>query len=157
MRLPLLAALALITMAAADVEPDQPGAISQTVTQDNIHQTICMKRWSKRARPSVNVTEPLKYRLLKHHPGADPRQFELDHRVPIEDGGCPDCVENLWLEPWRDPTHHKCVPNVMMDAACKDKLENLVHRQICSGQMTLAQGQAVFLGDWIANYKILIQ
>jgi hypothetical protein len=43
----------------------------------------------------------------------------------------------------------------MMDAACKDRLENYVHRSICSGSMTLTQGQQIFLGNWIDAYNAL--
>lgn len=26
--------------------------------------------------------------------------YELDHFIPLELDGCPDCIENLWLEPY---------------------------------------------------------
>src|ERR1700685_964893 len=32
----------------------------------------------------------------------DSSAYELDHLIPLELGGCPDCKENLWLEPY-DP------------------------------------------------------
>jgi len=154
-RLITLAAVALLTMAADLVPDDQqaPGAINAAVTQANIAETICARGWSERVRPPLSFTEPIKRRLL----GAGADQFELDHRVPIEVGGCPDCVSNLWLQPWRDPRHHACNPDVMLDAACKDELENAVRRRICSGRMTLAQGQAIFLGDWTAGFAALRQ
>jgi hypothetical protein len=152
----LMAITIILLTTAADVLPnnaESPGAINPNVTQDNIHQTICVKGWSQSVRPLDSFTEPLKLHLLvEHAPGDNPRQFELDHRVPIEDGGCPTCVANLWLQPWRDSHHHVCQPAVLMDAACKDRLENLVHRRICAGQMSLATGQAIFLGDWITAY-----
>jgi len=145
---------------AAPVIPDaqSPGAVDPMVTQENIHETICAPGWSKEVRPSRNWSSPIKQRLLRQqHPDADSRAFELDHRVPIEDGGCPNCVTNLWLQPWRDPHHHVCQFDVLPDAACKDRLENYVHRQICSGKMTLDQGRAVFLGDWTKAYQSLIE
>jgi hypothetical protein len=58
----------------------------------------------------------------------------------------------MWLEPWRDPDHHVCQPDVMMDAACKDRLERFVHRELCTGRMTLDEGRTIFLGDWIDAY-----
>ena len=134
-------------------DTESPGAINPAVTQDNIQETICHKGWSAKARPPVNFTEPIKQRLLQeHYPGATPHAFELDHRVPIEVGGCPTCTSNLRIQKWRNPAHHHCTPGEMMDAACKDRLENFVHRSVCSGAMTLAQGQKVFLGNWIAAY-----
>ena len=135
---------------------ETPGAINPAVTQDNLDQTICAKGWSAHVRPPVDFTQPIKRRLLQqHYPAAAPHDsdFELDHRVPIEAGGCPNCASNLWIQKWRDPVHHHCEPAVLMDAACKDRLENLVHRSICSGAMTLAQGQQVFLGNWIDAYN----
>lgn len=135
-----------------------PGAINPAVTQANIKQTICAPGWTRQVRPSEEWSESLKKNLLDQDYSDTPlRDFELDHRVPLEAGGCPTCVTNLWLEPWRDPDRHTCEPNVMLDAACKDQLENEVHRRICVGVMTLQQGQAVFLGDWTAVYKTMIR
>lgn len=149
----------LLTVALAiapNVYPDNqtaPGDVNPDVSQSNIDETICMPGWSRQVRPPLSFTAPVKSRLLhQQYPGAEPQEFELDHRVPIEDGGCTDCLSNLWLQPWRDPQHHTCKPEVMMDAACKDRLENYVHHQICIGHMTLEEGQAIFLGDWIAAY-----
>ena len=128
------------------------------MTQDNIHEKICQPGSSPEVRPSVAFTQPLKLRLLREqYPGADPHEFELDHRVPIEDGGCPDCISNLWLEPWRDPHDHTCQPDVLMDAACKDRLERFVHREICSERMSLDQGRAIFLGDWIEAFHAYVE
>ena len=151
---PLLAHAAEPTLLPDNTE--SPGAINPAVTQDNIQETICHRGWSAQARPPVEFTEPIKRRLLQeHYPGAAPKGFELDHRVPIEAGGCPNCASNLWIQPWQNPAHHHCTPTVLMDAACKDRLENYVHRQICSGTMTLAHGQSVFLGNWIDAYNSL--
>ena len=57
---------------------------------------------------------------------------EIDHRAPLCVGGA-DVVENLWPQ---------------ADFQAKDELEAQVCRAVCHGQMTLQQGQAIFLGDW---------
>lgn len=36
----------------------------------------------------------------------------------------------------------------------KDIVENYLHRQVCSGAMTLAEAQKVILTDW---YKVYLQ
>jgi hypothetical protein len=111
---PMFAYAADPTLLPNDTE--SPGAVNPAVTQDNIQETICHRGWSAKARPPVDFTEPLKQRLLQEHsPGATLHAFELDHRVPIEAGGCPNCTSNLWIQPWRDPAHHHCTPTVLMD------------------------------------------
>ncbi|HEY6021091.1 MAG TPA: hypothetical protein VIY48_14645, partial [Candidatus Paceibacterota bacterium] len=72
----------------------------------------------------------------------NPRLWEEDHRVPLEAGGNPTDPNNLWPEHWSAP----------MGAHQKDRLENFVHRSICSGKMTLEQGREVFLGNWVDAY-----
>jgi hypothetical protein len=154
----LLASFLLITAPATVPNAQAPGALNPAVTQDSIQETICMKGWSASVRPNVAFTERIKRQLLRQqYPMASLREFELDHRVPIEDGGCPDCETNLWLQPRRDPHQHKCIPDEMLDAACKDVLERLVHRRICSGEMSLRDGQQVFLGDWQQAYHQLVE
>lgn len=158
MRLLLAFALSVnVAYAAPLFVPDDseaPGAINPVVTQATIHETICVPGWSSKARPSVSFTAPIKRRLIdRFYHGASADEFELDHRVPIEDGGCPDCVSNLVLQRWRDPRHHACHPQEDMDAACKDQLENFVHAAICHGRMTLIEGQSLFLGDWTVAYR----
>lgn len=68
--------------------------------------------------------------------------YEIDHRIALEDGGADD-IKNLWPQPY----------DGVWNAHMKDKLENYVHKQICFGKMTVQQGQAVFLGNWIEYYQ----
>jgi hypothetical protein len=54
-----------------------------------------------------------------------------------------DCSpHNLWPEPWHGDRN----------AHDKDKLENHEKHAVCAGEITLAQCQAVFLGDFWAEY-----
>jgi len=71
------------------------------------------------------------------------REFEIDHRVPLCVGGADD-PRNLWPElGWQHPSFHD-----------KDRLEARVCRAVCRTRtMTLAEGQAIFLGDWIAGFE----
>jgi hypothetical protein len=59
---------------------------------------------------------------------------------------CPSNSEtrNLWpqgydTQPW--------------NARLKDRLENRIRVLVCSGNMSLSVGQAVFFGDWTEGYR----
>lgn len=128
-------------------DPDcTPGAIDPHVTQDNIHQTICVPGYSKTVRPPVSVSNAMKRRVMKEYglPWSDHKQMEGDHFLPIEAGGCPgpdagcDFHANFWPEPW----------NGKLGAHAKDKIENHCHRAICSGKITLRDAQAQLMKDW---------
>ncbi len=150
-------ALALSAAAAfaADVPDNRmtPGAINPIVTQDNINQTICMRGWTKRIRPPERYTYRLK-RAQLHRPSspyfvADAylRDFEEDHRVPLGLGGAPHDRRNLWPE----PRHGE------WNAEKKDELEDAIHELVCRHEITLEQGQAVFLGDWREGYRKYVE
>jgi hypothetical protein len=127
-----------------DVETT-PGAIDSRVSQENIEETICVPGWTKTVRPPVRFTNHIKSEMLQAR--GSPSQasdYELDHFIPLELGGCPDCKENLWLEPY-DPRP---------GARQKDKVENYLHRQVCSRAMSLQDAQRAITSDW---YKIYIQ
>jgi len=118
-----------------------PGAINPDITQANIKTTICVAGWTATVRPPTSYTDKLKAALMAQFrmPGVAGDE-ELDHRVDLAEGGAPRDPKNLWLEPWPD-------------AHLKDRLEVLIHKETCSGKMTLAQGRAIFLGDWWAEYN----
>jgi hypothetical protein len=65
---------------------------------------------------------------------------EGDHLISLENGGCKDCLANLWPQP--------------KDAAgavgfrTKDVVENRTHSLICAGKVTLEQGQRGLADDW---------
>ncbi len=71
------------------------------------------------------------------------KNYELDHLIPLELGGCPDCIVNLWPEPYNAP----------LGAHEKDKVENYLHDNVCSGQLTLIQAQNEIAADWAGVYK----
>jgi hypothetical protein len=121
--------------------PSRPGAIDPRVTQTNIQQTICLKGYTATVRPPTSYTGPIKLALIAKLPASashNPADYELDHQVPLEVGGAPTDTRNLVLQPWVGPT----------GAHAKDFVENKVHAQVCSGALTLAEGQRCFLVDW---------
>ena len=77
-----------------------PGAIDSRVTQANIHQTICVAGYSAKVRPPESVTEPEKLASMKaYHDTGSPSEYEFDHLIPLELGGAPNNMRNLWPEP----------------------------------------------------------
>lgn len=73
------------------------------------------------------------------------RGCEQDHRVPLTVGGgnSPGSIRNIW--PQR--------PDGPFGYHVKDRCEEAVGRDICSGKITVGQAQAVFLGDWRVNCR----
>jgi hypothetical protein len=114
------------------VRPPVPGVTDPAVTQANIAQTICQPGYTKTVRPPVSYTNRLKRKLYaSRHLKGGLRAYELDHLVPLEVGGAPRDPANLWMEP-------------IADARKKDRVENVAHRLVCSGRLSLADAQKAF-------------
>lgn len=121
-----------------------PGAVDSRVTQDTVQSTICVKGYTQKVRPPVSVTEKIKQERMQAYGDTDSlKNYELDHLIPLELGGCPDCVANLWPEPY----------NVSLGAHEKDKVENYLHDSVCNGQLTLIRAQNEIASDWVGVYK----
>lgn len=129
---------------SVDGLPDRnctPGAIDPRVTQDNIQQTICVSGYTKTVRPSSSYTTPLKVRQMALYGWTGTTaDYEEDHLISLELGGNPTDERNLWPEPYN-------IPN---GARAKDKIENLLHSQVCAGQITLADAQTLIATNWLA-------
>ena len=145
----LIASAVLFPISALAYElPDPkitPGAINEMVTQANIRGTICRKGWSLTIRPPVSYTNRLKRQLMRRYgvAGANMRDFELDHLIPLELGGSPDDPANLWPQPRTG----------VWSAELKDDLERTLNRRTCEGRIALAEAQKAIRTDWIAAYK----
>ena len=124
-----------------------PGATNPRVSQATIHSTICVSGYSSSVRPPESYTERLKYHQLDNgynvHGDTRASDYEEDHLIPLEVGGNPTSVKNLWPEPW----------NTTWNAGRKDTLENTMHRLVCSGAVPLRTAQRVFATDWITGYQ----
>lgn len=120
-----------------------PGAIDPAVTQQLIDGTICIVGYSSDVRPSSSVTNKIKEMQLLAYGFPDVMSdYELDHLISLELGGCPDCVSNLWPEPY----------NIQMGARQKDTVENYLHKAVCNGEITLTEAQQEIATDWTAVY-----
>lgn len=117
-----------------------PGAVDPTVTQANIATTICVRGYTARVRPPVSYTDPLKKALMARYDATgSASQYELDHLVPLEVGGAPRSVRNLWPEP---VASHP-------GSTEKDHLENYLHAQVCAGRMSLTDAQRAVATNWL--------
>ena len=124
-----------------------PGAINSLVNQANIYSTICVSGYTKTIRPSSYYTNKIKFTQLRSgytlRGDTNPSNYEEDHLVPLEVGGDPTSVKNLFPQPWL----------TTWSAGKKDRLENKIHSLVCSGAITLATGQKVFMTNWILGYQ----
>lgn len=121
-----------------------PGAIFPNATPAQ----ICVPGYTRTVR-NVPYSEKLavyaEYGIAHHSTG----QYEVDHLVPLELGGSND-LTNLWPEAAQPtPGFHE-----------KDQVENYLHAQVCSGQMSLSDAQHAIVTNWkqflnsSASYKI---
>ena len=128
-------AVVAVTVAAtpnsnALVLPHIRGARNPQVTQQNIHQTICVRGWTSTIRPPESYTYRLKLKQIAqwHRPGSA-RDYEEDHLISLEVGGAPRSPRNLWPQPW---------PQARRD---DEGIEARLHRNVCAGEMTLRAAQ----------------
>jgi hypothetical protein len=136
----VLAALALVVLAlvlrlqhrgpsSGAVLPRVPGVLNPEVTQATIGSTICVHGWTATVRPPVEYTNDLKAKQMRAYgeTGA-PSDYQEDHLISLELGGDPTDPRNLWPEPY---------PR----ASDVDRIENELNAAVCSGKLTLAEGQ----------------
>ena len=119
-----------------------PGATDPLITPANVLTTICRTGYAASVQLSASSAASLKRQLMvAYHLTGPADDYELDHLVPLEVGGAPFAATNLWPQPNTHPA--TSVANV------KDPVEDYVHHAVCTGAMTLTQGQEVFLtGQW---------
>ena len=106
-----------------------PGVLNPAVTQATIASTICRSGWTRTIRPPVDFTNALKLRQLRQYGmRGPPSAYQEDHLISLELGGNPADPRNLWPEPY---------PR----ASAVDQIENDLNRRVCTGSLTLAEGQ----------------
>lgn len=113
-----------------------PGETNPAVAQENISDTICVTGWTATVRPSSDYTNAVKRRQMWDYgyPGPASR-YQEDHIIALSAGGHPTDPRNLFPQP-RDYADRKDVD------------ETKVHRDVCSGRISLAEGQRRLLAAW---------
>lgn len=116
-----------------------PGATDPRVTQANIDTTMCRSGYTKTVRPPEHVTSSIKRERMDAYGAAGPPSaYELDHLIPLELGGAPADVANMWPEPLAGSD----------GAHTKDQVENALHRRVCAHVLSLAAAQRAIATNW---------
>lgn len=111
---------------------------------------------SKRPTSTEKALVYKAYHITHRAPG----QYEIDHLVPIEllglvNSPAMDVAENLWPEP-NDTPDPAMIAKYHLSRTyvhnSKDLLEDVLHRDVCSGQVQLATAQKSIATDWRAAY-----
>ncbi len=106
-----------------------PGALNPDVTPATIRQTICSRGWTRTVRPPVSYTSALKLvQIRQYRFDGGPRDYQEDHFISLELGGAPRDPRNLWPE--RRPRANQV-----------DTIENELNAKVCSGEISLTEGQ----------------
>jgi hypothetical protein len=121
------------------VYPDPKLTPGDVLTTDT--RIICVSGYSASVRDvheSLKEEVYLEYGILTHPAGS----MEIDHLVPLSIGGSNE-KSNLWPERY----------NMTFGAYDKDKVENYLHREVCSGRMSIEDAQERIRSDWVAVYE----
>lgn len=110
-----------------------PGEIFSNVTASQ----VCTSGYSTSVR---NVPTSEKEEVFAEY-GIDyslHSNYEVDHFISLELGG-DNSIKNLWPEPGASPN-------------TKDKVENYLHSEVCSGKISLVEAQREISTDWYKVY-----
>jgi hypothetical protein len=137
-------------------EPDPaltPGAINPSVTQANIHSTICMSGWTATIRPPSSYTNKLKAQQIVQYgySATSASLYEEDHLISLQLGGAPTDPRNLWPEPYTVGLQS----GQASGARTKDVFETALKKKVCAGTMTLAEAQREIGIHWVHAYYTL--
>jgi hypothetical protein len=106
-----------------------PGALNPAVTQANIYQTICVPGWTRTIRPPLSYTSRIKRQQMRarHLPG-NLVDYEENFFIPLELGGHPISLLNVWPQPLRK-------------AQAQGRFATALNQEVCAGRMTLREAQ----------------
>ena len=114
-----------------------PGTRYALVTRHD----VCRPGYSSRVRNVREGTRAAVYAAYGIRSSFDGRDGELDHLVSLELGGT-NARANLFPE----------AATPFPGAGEKDRLENELHRRVCSGALRLRTAQRQIARDWVAEY-----
>ena len=114
-----------------------PGATRLATKED-----ICSSPATKGFYP---IPATLAYRVFEKYRIRNPgrRSYEVDYLITPALGGADD-IRNLWPQPYASGE---------WNAHVKDALEDYLHDQVCSGNLSLETAQHDISTDWIAAYR----
>jgi hypothetical protein len=125
------------TQTPSPAEDVLAGRTNPAVTQATVHSTICVSGYTATIRPPWSVTSKVKTEMAaeQHVSVAD---VILDHVVPLEGGGAPGSLtdhRNFMLQP-------------KAQSYMKDRLEDEMRDDICSGRVPLHTAQVAMADGW---------
>ena len=108
-----------------------PGAILRGVSVAQ----ICSRGYSRRARHRYDRQWRRLAATVRREYGIRGPGYRIDHLVPIEVGGAPFDIRNLWPEP-------------IAESRVKDDAENAAHARVCAGTQRIEDAQRAFERNW---------
>ena len=96
---------------------------------------VCSRGYARRARHRYDrewrrLAAAVRCEYNVRGPG-----YRIDHLVPIEVGGAPFDIRNLWPQP-------------VAESRIKDEIENSAHERICAGTVRIEDAQRAFERNW---------
>lgn len=106
------------------------------------------KRWIAKRRPPSSYTARLEPALLAAYGlSGDPRLYVIDHIASLQLDGEPGYTA---YAPSGMPANlYPQLDDGLTGGKVKDREEDLLHRQVCSGGLTLKQAQDKLIRDWV--------
>jgi hypothetical protein len=136
----LIATLALLAIPhfvhGQDIpDPNLTPGVART---DLTTEQVCKTKWGKDRRA---VTATMKKAVFVSYGIKCGKRcgklYEVDHLISREVGGADD-GKNLWPQPYAG----------QWNAHDKDRVENRLHKEICTGNLTLEDAQSMLRDDW---------
>mgnify|MGYP001588323630 FL=1 len=128
--------LLLITAALAEPLPNltfTPGVATSLTTSQ-----ICATKWGKDARAVTSKMKATVFKEYGYSGNQDKRcPCEIDHLISRELGGADD-IRNLWVQSYSGD----------WNAHMKDRVENRLHVDVCTGLVQLQDAQKYIVQDW---------
>jgi hypothetical protein len=117
-----------------------PGLADPALTQAK----LCSKTFRTGSVRAVDEsTKKAVYAEYGQDPKKAPCPCEVDHLISLEVGGSND-AKNLWPQSYGPGE---------WNAHVKDVLENLMHKKMCAGEITLKSAQNYLANDWVGSYQ----
>jgi hypothetical protein len=118
-------------------QPDQPDpACTPGETLPVTKEDVCQKGYAGQVRsvsPATKNAVYVEYGITSRGRG----EYEVDHLISLELGGS-NSIRNLWPQPAAPtPGFHQ-----------KDRVENYLHQQVCSGALSLREAQQLIVTQW---------
>jgi hypothetical protein len=117
-----------------------PGELDPAVTE-NTAQTVCSEAWvtaASRRQPPPSTLDEL---LIEYQLPGNPMTYALARVIPVEDGGSPTSMENLYPLPL----------NGFGGEQTRTAVAAQLHDEICSHKITVTQAAKTLEGDWLSR------